>query len=142
MSTENNKQEIVTNNRDVLIHDEYFFAGPFPPPEILAKYEELSPGLVDRIFRYAELEQIQRHQIQNKQVDTGNFDVRSHFLAYCLVTVCITLMYIAMLAAGCYALHLGYLKTALAILAFPIARVMVSMTFMVRRNPKISKKTP
>ena len=142
MAAKNSKQEIVSGTDHSIVRGEYF-EGPFPPPEILAQYEELYPGLVDRIFRYAESEQTQRHRIQDKQVDTEGFDVRSHFWAHCLTSVCITSMYITLLAAGCYALYLGHIKTALAIFAAPIARVMVAMTLMFRKERNSTPdKTP
>jgi len=73
--------------------------------------------------------------VQNKLVATEGFDVRSGFWAHCLTSILVTLMYIVLLATGCYALHLGHTKTALAIFSAPIVRVMVSMTHMVRKEP-------
>jgi uncharacterized membrane protein len=133
MAATTSKQEIVESDGRSIVRGKYY-EGPFPEPEVLAKYEEIQPGLIDRIFRYAESEQTQRHQIQNKRVDAEGFDIRSHFGAHCLTSICITSMYIALLATGCYAMHHGHLKTALAILAAPIVRVMVAMTHMVRKK--------
>jgi uncharacterized membrane protein len=133
MAAQTSKQEIVQSDSHSIVRGEYF-EGPFPPPEILAQYEELQPGLVDRIFRYAETEQAQRHRIQAKQTDTDGFDVRSHFWAHCLTSICVTTMYLALLAAGSYALYLGHIKTALAILASPVVRVMLAMKQMFRKG--------
>jgi uncharacterized membrane protein len=41
------------------------FAGPLPPPGALAAYEDLSPGLANRIMEMAEREQTHRHQLEN-----------------------------------------------------------------------------
>jgi uncharacterized membrane protein len=38
------------------------FAGPLPAPEILGGYEEVLPGLADRVVRMAEKEQHFRHE--------------------------------------------------------------------------------
>lgn len=37
------------------------FEGPLPPPDILARYENILPGIADRIVRMAEAEQNARH---------------------------------------------------------------------------------
>jgi hypothetical protein len=44
-------------------------------------------------------------------------------------------MFISLMAAGCYALHLGNIGTALAIFAIPIGRMVISMSHMVRKEP-------
>jgi uncharacterized membrane protein len=46
-------------------------ASPIPPPEILAKYEALSPGSMDRILTMAEKQQDLRHRLEARVVD-GN----------------------------------------------------------------------
>jgi len=37
--------------------------GPLPPPDILAKYEHIQKGLVDRIVSMAEKESAHRHEV-------------------------------------------------------------------------------
>ena len=44
----NSNQVIAQHTRQVT------FSGPIPPPEILAKYEELKPGFAERIIKMAE----------------------------------------------------------------------------------------
>ena len=44
------------------------FAGPIPPPEILLSYEQVQPGLAERIVAMAEKEQSHRHDIDNKTI--------------------------------------------------------------------------
>ena len=138
MGNKRGKQELIPDNTPVI--QSQFFKGPFPPPETLARYEAAQSGLIDRIFRYAELEQSHRHDIQKMQAITDGFDVRSNFWVHIIVTICITLMYITMIAAGCYSLSLGYIKTALTILAFPVGRAAVSLTLMARRTSESSRK--
>lgn len=117
-----------------------FFQGPFPPPQVLAQYEEIQPGLVDRIFKYAEEEQSHRHELQRNRASTENFDVRSGFWAHAITNLCVTTMFIALLVAGSFALYLGNVKTALAILALPIGRLVIAMIQM-RRGGAAEKKT-
>ena len=50
------------NDRQLLLHHErHVHAGPLPPPEMLARYEEVYTGLAGRIVVMAEKEQKQRH---------------------------------------------------------------------------------
>lgn len=41
------------------------FSGPLPPPSVLAEYELIQPGLVDRIVRMAEQEQLSQRETTN-----------------------------------------------------------------------------
>lgn len=49
------------HQRTLVVSAGVSFVGPLPPPEMLAKYEEVQPGLVDRIVSMAEREQAHRH---------------------------------------------------------------------------------
>jgi uncharacterized membrane protein len=40
------------------------FQGPLPPPEILAQYNQITPGFADRIISLTEAEQKHRHQVE------------------------------------------------------------------------------
>ncbi len=44
------------------------FAGPIPPPEILAKYDQLTPGLADRIVSMAERQSMHRQSLESANV--------------------------------------------------------------------------
>ncbi len=122
------------HNGDQSVVSGEYYEGPFLPPETLAKYEDIQKGLVDRIFNYAESEQKHRRLVQEKLADNAIFTTRSNFYVHCLACVCITLMYIAMLLIGGYALYLGYVKTAITILAGPIIRVLYAMTHMTNKS--------
>lgn len=43
-------------------------SGPLPAPRQLREYEEIVPGGAERIFQMAEREQLQRHAVQNSDV--------------------------------------------------------------------------
>lgn len=45
------------------------FSGPLPPPVILAQYEDVHPGLVDRIVRMAETELEANKSLNAKQIE-------------------------------------------------------------------------
>ena len=42
------------------------YSGPIPPPEYLAKYNEIHPGLAERIIIMAESESVHRRKIENR----------------------------------------------------------------------------
>jgi len=44
------------------------FSGPIPPPEFLQKYNEILPGLADRLVRMAEKQEDHRHALERSAV--------------------------------------------------------------------------
>ena len=50
---------------------QYSFSGPLPPPELLAKYNDVIPNGAERIMQMAEKQQVHRHDLE-KTVVTGN----------------------------------------------------------------------
>lgn len=131
------------SEESVLLHLQRseFYAGPFPSPEMLRKYNEIDPGLVNRIFDYAERDQEHRHSIEREKVSIDRKEVTVSFLAHAITNACITAMFISLLLVGGYALSLGHTKTALAIFAVPIGRMVIAMTHMVRKEPDAKKKS-
>lgn len=49
-----------------IIQHTYSYSGPLPSPEMLQQYEDLQPGLADRIVTMAEKEQGNRHKVQQR----------------------------------------------------------------------------
>jgi len=50
--------------------EQQFFSGPLPPPDALAKYEQIQSGFAERLLAMAEKEQNERIDTQNKIIDT------------------------------------------------------------------------
>lgn len=46
----------------------YMFSGPLPPPEILAKYDDVSPGFAERLMTMAENNQAHRHAMEREVI--------------------------------------------------------------------------
>lgn len=44
------------------------FSGPLPPPEILAKYDDVSPGFAERLMTMAENNQAHRHAMEREVI--------------------------------------------------------------------------
>lgn len=53
------------------------YAGPLPPPDTLAKFEQILPGAADRILKQAEAQTQHRIEIEKKVIDS---DIRKSFL--------------------------------------------------------------
>ena len=115
------------------------FTGPIPHPDIMQKYEMVLPGLADRIFKYAEVEQSHRHEVQNEQLSISKREITISFWMHVVTNICITTIFLAFLVAGAYALHLGNVKTALAIFAIPVSRIIIAMLFTLSRESKRRK---
>ena len=50
------------------------FSGPIPPPNIIAGYEDVSPGSADRIIRMAEQQSVHRQQMELIQIKAESRD--------------------------------------------------------------------
>jgi len=47
------------------------YSGPLPPPENLAKYEQVLPGSADRIIRMAEQQALHRQHLENLVISSN-----------------------------------------------------------------------
>jgi uncharacterized membrane protein len=70
MSEDTNIQPLHPEESDVVDSSEYeeqtleYYAGQFPHPSILVEYENIVPGMVDRIVTLTEKEQAHRHTLE------------------------------------------------------------------------------
>ena len=64
----NSPQKVSTQMR---VSTAYSFSGPLPPPELLAKYNEVIPNGAERIMQMAEKQQGHRHDLETTVVN-GN----------------------------------------------------------------------
>jgi uncharacterized membrane protein len=49
------------------------FSGPLPPPEILARYNEILPGAAERIIAMAENQNVHRRELEKKVINGNVF---------------------------------------------------------------------
>jgi uncharacterized membrane protein len=56
------------------------FAGPLPPPDLLAKYERAHPGLADRIVAMAEAEGEHRRALQQRAIRLSELGLAAAFV--------------------------------------------------------------
>jgi uncharacterized membrane protein len=84
------------------------FSGPVPPPNLLAGYENVCPGLANRIFKMAEVEADHRRKLETSVVDANiqhNCRNSSESRRGQIFALIITL---AGLVAGCYTALQGH----------------------------------
>ena len=84
---ENKREEV---KEALMVMRSEMYSGPIPPPEALARYEEIQPGAADRILKMAEKQQEHRMALETKaiggQVDQSK---RGQLFGFILVFVCI-----------------------------------------------------
>ncbi|MEO5337727.1 MAG: DUF2335 domain-containing protein [Magnetospirillum sp. WYHS-4] len=68
------KSELVLKRVEAVLGAE-LFSGPLPPPTYLRAYEDIQPGLADRIVTMAEFEQQERNHRATARL---NAEIRSH----------------------------------------------------------------
>jgi uncharacterized membrane protein len=118
------KQQISTN-----IIAEQHYSGPIPPPEFLAKYNEIHPGLAERIITMAESESLHRRNIENKM--TKSYVLTTYlgiFFAFFSVCIISFLVY--------YSISKGFGKEAAGIAVGAIASVAGVFIFFRRAGKK------
>src|SRR6266487_6387560 len=69
------------------VHRESIFLGPLPPPEALAKYEEVLPGAADRIITMAEKQVGHRQKLESKVVGSNTFNERLGMILAFIVVI-------------------------------------------------------
>ena len=101
-----------------LIQQRTYFSGPIPEPETLARYNDVMPGLGERIVSMAELEQTHRHSVDNKLIRIFS---RGQWLGSALG--------LTTLAAGSYLSILGHEAIGIAMIMGSVALVAGSLLF-------------
>ena len=66
------------------------YSGPLPPPVVLQQYEEVLPGMADRILAMAEKEQDARHKLEAVVIpEAAKAFKRSQYISCIIVVVAI-----------------------------------------------------
>lgn len=114
------------------------FSGPIPPASELERYEQIMPGLADRIMKQAELEQSERHKNQRSLIEleiqtsksevlTSRFKIIVGFISVCVI---VWLCY--------FAFVLGYKEQARDIAVYVI--VSLAAIFVIGKLSNFIKK--
>lgn len=89
------------NNQSQIIHQEAYFSGPLPTPEMLARYDAVVPGAADRIIKMAENQSAHRIEIEKTVINTRSRDSLLGIVSGLLIGLC-------SLAASVYAIVNGH----------------------------------
>ena len=104
---ESKKKEV---KKALMIIRSEMYSGPIPPPEALARYEEIQSGAADRILKMAEKQQEHRMALETKaiggQVDQSK---RGQLFGFILVFVCIAVAVIFAVYFGMTAFAVTFL---------------------------------
>ena len=84
------------------------FSGPIPPPEVLQKYDEVLPGLAERIMKQAEAQTAHRIEMEKAVI---NSDIRKSYLGITLGFI----LGLVGIAGGIYLTSLGMISSGLFI---------------------------
>ncbi|WOE40697.1 DUF2335 domain-containing protein [Acinetobacter chinensis] len=119
---------------------------PYPPPELVKAFEEIQPGLADRLMQIVENEQrisheVARHQmIENSKINAANIENQKHnSLLFLLGLIFGVLIGLGILCVAVFALHKGYPWVATA--AFSALGVIL-IILVLRKMPSTPDSTP
>ncbi len=96
VSSESETLDDDINQATELVQQSAHFSGPIPPPNAMAKYEEVLPGSADRIMAMAEKEQNLREKKVNGTIGIARLRIGASFIVSVLL-----------IAAGVYCAILG-----------------------------------
>ncbi|MCL2291097.1 MAG: DUF2335 domain-containing protein [Bacteroidetes bacterium] len=112
-------------SRSVIAQQHY--SGPIPPPEALAKYNEVHPGLAERIITMAESEALHRRKTENRM--TKSYMIATILgICFAFFSVCIISFLVY------YSIYKGFGKEAAMIAIGAIASVAGVFMFFKRAN--------
>ncbi len=122
------------------------FSGPLPHPDILARYEEVHPGLANRIVHQAESETAHRQEMEraaSRRADRGkDLDervVKAQFRGQTLGTILGAGAFLALLVCGTFLLADGKDLAGLTALTAAAATIFISWTQSGRRRQKTAE---
>ncbi len=93
------------------------YSGPLPPPEMLQKYNEIEPGLVNRIVAMAEAQAHHRQTLEAKVISDRGINERRGALYGFVIALVVVIGSLGLLAAGMKIEGLTGLITTIAALA-------------------------
>jgi uncharacterized membrane protein len=107
--------------------------GPIPEAEEMAAYGQIDPSLPGRIVAMAERAQEHRQEMERKELELAEYDVRQVRTAQKRGQVFGLCVVLAGLAAACYATYLGAHPVAIAFGTVTI--IGIAVVFVLNRKP-------
>lgn len=109
------------------------FSGPIPPPESLEHYEQIIPGLADRLVAMAERETAHRHEIEKLDAQRNIEAVRKTFAERRIGQGCAFIVALTAIAGAVYCASIGAYAVG-GIIAGTAAVGMVSAFLYIRKK--------
>ena len=69
--SKHNKIQKGNSNNGIFVRQPTSFSGPLPPPEVLEKFERVSPGAAKIIVDMAKNQSEHRQGLENRVIDSG-----------------------------------------------------------------------
>lgn len=138
------KRGVATKNgNDVsLAVEEAESYSPYPPPELVKAFEEIQPGLADRLMQIVEKEQQMSHEAtrhhiaENTRINTANIEnQKNNSQLFFLGLIFGVLIGVGILGVAVYALYQGYPWVATA--AFSALGIIL-IILVLRKMPSTS----
>ena len=105
------------------------FQGPLPPPQILSGYNDIEPGLVNRIVTMAEKNGAHVRDMERKEQQYGYW---SQFLGQCFGFVLIALL----IGSGAFLIYTGHTLSGFFGSVVGWAAILAFLVFKHRENTK------
>jgi len=84
------------------------FAGPLPPPNLLDSYEQICPGISERLLKTYEMEVAHRHELERAMVDSDIYVQRSSCWQITTGQILAFVICFGFLGAGTFLIHDGF----------------------------------
>lgn len=98
-----NREDVINAPEKKLLYArEESFSGPIPAPETLGRYDEIMPGLADRIVKMAEQQGAHRRQLEQQSVEAQIADARADRSEARIGQICALLIGLVATLAGSY----------------------------------------
>ena len=110
-----------------IIREQHTFSGPLPPPEDLARYDQVVPGAAERIIKMAENEMMHRHKNEDK-MSSGMIwtTVISTFFAFFVA--------ISLVGLSFYLAYRGFFAASASVAVGSIAAVISAFLYKSRKK--------
>ena len=109
------------------------FQGPVPPPEMLARYEEICPGFAERTLKLVEQQATSRQGLESKVIQAKiSHEAAGQWMAFILA--------LAFLGVGAYALAIHEVGAGVGIWGVDIVGIIGMFIYRQVREEKRSKE--
>lgn len=111
-----------------------FYRGPIPHPETLQQYDDITPGLANRIVQMAEAEATHRREVETTIVNANCADMTAYHAEVFRGQICGLIIAVTALVSGAYVAVQGHEWAGAALGTGGIGSIV--LTFVLGRNAR------